>query len=134
MLADSVYHHEVVAQTVHLGKLQFHDLLSDSAFAKLVYSWPAERFPMSTNKSIRSRFNQLKSHPRWVRIPLGVILVLGGIFGALPVLGFWMLPLGLILLSVDFPWARRALAHLKLWWRKLKNRYRQYFGKQNQPG
>lgn len=85
---------------------------------------------MSTNKSIRSRFNQLKSHPRWIRIPLGVLLVLGGIFGALPVLGFWMLPLGLILLSADFPWARRALAHLKLWWRKTKNWYREKFGKQ----
>jgi len=84
---------------------------------------------MSTNKSIRSRFNQLKSHPRWIRIPLGTFLVLGGIFGALPVLGFWMLPLGLILLSVDFPWARRALAHLKLWWRKIKNRYRRHIGK-----
>lgn len=60
---------------------------------------------------------------------MGTVLVLGGIFGALPVLGFWMLPLGLIILSVDFPWARRALAHLKLWWRKIKNRYRRHFGK-----
>lgn len=83
---------------------------------------------MSRSKSIRSRFNQLKSHPRWIRIPLGVFLVLGGIGGALPVLGFWMLPLGLILLSADFPWARRALAHLKLWWRRVKNRYRQHVG------
>lgn len=38
---------------------------------------------------------------RWVRIPLGVLLVLGGIFSFLPVLGIWMLPLGLLLLAVD---------------------------------
>jgi len=83
---------------------------------------------MPSNKSIKSGFNQLKSHPRWVRIPLGILLVFGGLFGALPVLGFWMLPLGLILLSVDFPWAKRALAYLKLTWRRIKNRYRQFFG------
>ncbi len=38
---------------------------------------------------------------RWIRIPLGIVLVLGGIFSFLPVLGIWMLPLGLLLLAVD---------------------------------
>ena len=38
---------------------------------------------------------------RWIRIPLGFLLVLGGIFSFLPVLGIWMLPLGLLLLAVD---------------------------------
>lgn len=38
---------------------------------------------------------------RLVRIPLGILLVLGGIFSFLPVLGIWMLPLGLLLLAID---------------------------------
>jgi hypothetical protein len=38
---------------------------------------------------------------RWVRVPLGILLVLGGIFSFLPVLGIWMLPLGLLLLALD---------------------------------
>lgn len=38
---------------------------------------------------------------RWVRIPLGFLLILGGIFSFLPVLGIWMLPLGLLLLAID---------------------------------
>lgn len=38
---------------------------------------------------------------RWIRIPLGIVLVLGGIFSFLPVLGIWMLPLGLLLLALD---------------------------------
>lgn len=38
---------------------------------------------------------------RWMRIPLGILLVLGGIFSFLPVLGLWMLPLGLLLLALD---------------------------------
>ena len=38
---------------------------------------------------------------RLIRIPLGIVLVLGGIFSFLPVLGIWMLPLGLLLLALD---------------------------------
>jgi hypothetical protein len=38
---------------------------------------------------------------RLVRIPVGVMLVGGGFLGMLPLLGFWMLPLGLILLAED---------------------------------
>ena len=88
---------------------------------------------MPPKKTFWTSFNKLKSHPRWVRIPLGILLVMGGVFGALPILGFWMLPLGLILLSADFPWARRLLAHLKLAWRRTRNWYRQNFGKKPLP-
>jgi hypothetical protein len=38
---------------------------------------------------------------------LGVLLVLAGFLGFLPILGFWMIPLGLIVLSVDVPAVRR---------------------------
>ncbi|WP_375452130.1 hypothetical protein [uncultured Devosia sp.] len=38
---------------------------------------------------------------RLVRIPLGLLLILGGVFSFLPVLGIWMLPLGLLLLALD---------------------------------
>lgn len=38
---------------------------------------------------------------RWIRIPLGILLLFGGIFSFLPVLGAWMLPLGLLLLALD---------------------------------
>ena len=48
----------------------------------------------------------LPSHPI-VRMVLGVALCIGGILGFLPVLGFWMVPLGLLVLSVDMPMVRR---------------------------
>ncbi|WP_420558554.1 hypothetical protein [Roseovarius sp.] len=32
---------------------------------------------------------------------LGVLLIIGGIFGFLPVLGFWMIPLGVAVASLD---------------------------------
>lgn len=43
----------------------------------------------------------------WLRRALGGGLVVGGIFSFLPVLGVWMLPLGLIILSRDSSRIRR---------------------------
>ena len=37
------------------------------------------------------------------RLPVAIFLVICGILGFLPVLGFWMLPLGLLLLAIDLP-------------------------------
>jgi hypothetical protein len=48
----------------------------------------------------------------WLRIPLGILLVLAGLVGFLPILGFWMIPLGLSLLAVDFPPAHRLMRWL----------------------
>ena len=44
---------------------------------------------------------------RALRILIGVGLVVFGIFGFLPVLGFWMIPLGLLVLSYEFHVVRR---------------------------
>jgi hypothetical protein len=41
------------------------------------------------------------------RIAVGTALVCGGILGFLPILGFWMIPLGLVVLSQDLPSVRR---------------------------
>jgi hypothetical protein len=60
------------------------------------------------------RLRRTKNH--WLRKSVGVLLVLGGLFGFLPVLGFWMVPLGLALLAVDWPLARRANRRLIVWW------------------
>ena len=38
---------------------------------------------------------------RLVRLPLGVLFILGGVLSILPIFGLWMLPLGLMLLAVD---------------------------------
>lgn len=47
---------------------------------------------------------------RLYRIPLGILLVLGGIFSFLPVLGIWMLPLGLLILAIDLPFLQGPIA------------------------
>lgn len=45
----------------------------------------------------------------WLRMILGVLLILGGLLWFLPVLGIWMLPLGLLLLTSEFPLLKRWL-------------------------
>jgi hypothetical protein len=49
---------------------------------------------------------------RVVRIPIGILLILGGIFSFLPILGIWMLPLGLLLLALDIAFLRTPVAGL----------------------
>jgi hypothetical protein len=66
---------------------------------------------------LKHKFFALKNTKKtWLRRTAGVLLVVGGIFGMLPVLGFWMLPLGLGLLSVDSPWVRRFYRRFFVWW------------------
>jgi hypothetical protein len=51
----------------------------------------------------------------WVRIPIGVVLILGGIVGFLPILGFWMIPLGLIIMAKDIPLLQPTLVRFLDW-------------------
>jgi hypothetical protein len=53
---------------------------------------------------------------RWLRMILGVVFILGGILGFLPILGFWMIPVGLLILSIDIPVVRRGRRRLAVWW------------------
>jgi hypothetical protein len=51
-----------------------------------------------------------KRVPRGARSILGVLLIAGGCFGFLPVLGFWMIPAGLAAIALDIPpWRRWVL-------------------------
>lgn len=58
--------------------------------------------------------------PSLLRMMLGLLLLCAGVLGALPVLGFWMLPLGLLVLSLDFRWARRGYLSSIIWFRRMR--------------
>ena len=47
--------------------------------------------------------------PRGLRSVLGLLLMIGGLAGFLPVLGFWMIPAGLAMIALDIPPWRRWL-------------------------
>jgi len=59
---------------------------------------------------------------RSARIGIGVGLVFLGLLGFLPVLGFWMIPLGLIVLSYEFAWVRRHRRRVVVWWERRKKK------------
>ena len=50
------------------------------------------------------------------RIATGTVLIGGGVLGFLPVLGFWMVPLGLVVLSHDLAFVRRRRRRVAVWW------------------
>jgi hypothetical protein len=88
--------------------------------AKQPVDWRLEQLIDRLPVSLRSRIRWLRQpSSRWARIPAGVLLILGGLLSILPVLGLWMLPLGLALLAQDVPPLGRARDRLLNWieWR-----------------
>lgn len=67
-------------------------------------------------------FHMPQSRP--LRIAIGVLLIFFGILGFLPVLGFWMIPLGVLVLSYEFAAVRRFRRRAIVWWEK-RRRQRQ---------
>lgn len=69
-----------------------------------------------------------KPRARLARRAAALVLIAAGLFGFLPVLGFWMLALGILLLARDIPWLRRATVRVMIygesWWRWRSERRR----------
>jgi hypothetical protein len=57
---------------------------------------------------------------RGKRMVVGAGFVMGGLLGFLPVLGFWMLPVGLVILSNDVGYLRKRRRRVVLWWYRRK--------------
>lgn len=91
---------------------------------------------MSGGMAHKIRFANRHFHlpqSRPTRIGIGILLVAGGLVGFLPILGFWMIPLGLLVLSVDLPPVRRARRRLTVWWHRDKNGEKDQQAKSGQP-
>lgn len=73
-------------------------------------------------KLMLGRFRIPMPRSRLGRVTLGVLLVIGGCLGFLPILGFWMVPLGLLVLSVDLAFVRRRRRRIAVWWAKRRPR------------
>lgn len=54
------------------------------------------------------------------RIAVGSAFIGGGVLGFLPILGFWMVPAGLLVLSHDLPGVRRRRRRAAVWWNRRK--------------
>ena len=49
------------------------------------------------------------------RILVCMLLIVGGILSFLPILGFWMLPLGLMIIAQDLPFLQSPLVRVFQW-------------------
>ena len=58
-------------------------------------------------------YRKLRRYPALIRVVIGVLLILGGILGFLPILGFWMVPLGLAVIFIDAPLVKHTFSRLR---------------------
>lgn len=65
-------------------------------------------------------YRRLRSLPTLARVAVGGLLILGGLLGFLPVLGFWMIPLGLAVILIDVPLVKRLFSRLRKAWRRVR--------------
>ena len=73
-------------------------------------------------KRPNSHYRAVLSAPRVFRVLVGLLLVIGGVLGFLPVLGFWMVPLGLLVIFFDVPWVRGLWRRGRLWWKEKRGK------------
>ena len=67
----------------------------------------------------------------WIRLLVAFLLVLGGVFSFLPILGLWMLPLGLLFIAQDVPILQMPLANALRWIESKWKRLREAWGKRH---
>ncbi len=101
-----------------------------------------KRLEKEVPKSLGRALRWLR-HPasRLVRVPVGILFVLGGVFSILPGLGIWMMPIGLLLLAADVPFLRKPVGRSTIWgaekWAgfraRLSQRWGRKFGRDNAP-
>lgn len=90
-----------------------HERRFDRQFRQIERRFPRARKPLELMRSPRL----------WmVRVPVALVLILGGFLAILPVFGLWMIPLGLLLLAVDVPQLKgpvgAALVRGRRWWER----------------
>lgn len=70
----------------------------------------------------------LRPGSRWARWPVAFLFICGGILWFLPIVGFWMLPLGLLLIAEDIPslkrWFIGVLMSAEARWHRWQSRRR----------
>ena len=90
-------------------------------------NWFAEKFHQGETFLVQMlRQTQVYGRRRMrpgVRTIAGILCIIGGIFGFLPILGYWMAPIGILLIGLDIPALRKPIAgRIAGWNQKVKSR------------
>ena len=72
-------------------------------------------------KPPNTRYRSFVTAPRAARVLISLALIVGGIFGFLPILGFWMIPLGFLVIFFEVPWVRGLRRRIFGWWKARQN-------------
>jgi hypothetical protein len=84
-----------------------------------------QRVPVSISRFIRW-LRQPSSFA--IRVIVALLFILGGIFSFLPILGLWMLPLGLLLIAQDVPFLQKPIVAVLAWveakWKWLRTKWK----------
>ncbi len=76
------------------------------------FAWIEQHLP----ERVRRFFHWLRKPSSIVaRIIVSLLLIVGGLFSFLPILGHWMLPLGLIVIAQDLPFLQPPLVRVFGW-------------------
>ena len=80
-------------------------------------NWPKTKAKIR-GRVARALVRVRRTLPPGTRLPVGIVLIGGGMLGFLPVLGFWMLPLGVGVAALDVKplmtkWRERGAAKAK---------------------
>jgi hypothetical protein len=68
-----------------------------------------DRLPPRLRRLIQKLRN---ARPIWLKLIAAALLIVGGLLWFLPLVGIWMLPLGLLILVDEFPVAKRLLVRV----------------------
>lgn len=81
---------------------------------------------MAFRQKIKTVKEKVMHLPKPVRIVVGILFVLFGLVGFLPILGFWMVPVGLGILAIDIPivkkFVHRVVTAFNQWRRKRRGK------------
>jgi hypothetical protein len=106
---------------------------------------PAEELNKYLNAIERRMPPKLSGFIRWLRTPssfwarllVAVLLIVGGVFSILPILGLWMLPLGLLLIAQDVPILQGPILAALKWtegkWKQIKAAWKSRGSEQRDP-
>ena len=86
-----------------------------------------DRLPTRLRDSVRAL---RQPSGRWLRILAGLLLMAGGVLAFLPILGLWMLPIGLALLADDVPLLRSWRSRMLDW---IERRYPEWLDSGSRP-
>jgi hypothetical protein len=78
-------------------------------------------FVIKLHQTFSKLQRKIKKLPHPFRVLIGVLFLIGGLLWFLPILGLWMIPLGLLILSLDFPWARRGYLSIMITLRRWRD-------------